>query len=88
MCSSDLRRKEREIGPAMRVLSDCVAAAETEDNPDPIALRRMKEMQEFLSVVDNWSAQMLAVPKSQRKILMKTGNKVISLLSLTGKKSE
>lgn len=82
------RRKEREIDPAMRVLSDCVAAAETEDNTDPIALKRMKEMQEFLSVVDNWCAQMLTVPKSKRKRLIKTGNKVISLLSITGKKSE
>ncbi|WP_299726492.1 MarR family transcriptional regulator [uncultured Tateyamaria sp.] len=81
-------RKEREIDPAMRVLSDCVAAAEAEDNPDPIALARMKEMQEFLHVVDGWYDQMLGVPKSKLKMLMKMGNKVISLLSITGKKSE
>ena len=81
-------RKEREIDPAMRVLSDCVTAAETEDNPDPVALARMKDMQDFLNVVDIWYEQMLGVPKSKLKMLMKMGNKVISLLSITGKKSE
>lgn len=81
-------RKEREIDPAMRVLSDCVAAAEAEDNPDSIALSRMKDMQEFLNTVDSWYDQMLGVPKSKLNMLMKMGNKVISLLSITGKKSE
>lgn len=81
-------RKEREIDPAIQVLSQCVAAAEAEDNPDAIALARMKEMQEFLNILDNWYEQMLGVPKPKLKMLMKMGNKVISLLSITGKKSE
>lgn len=81
-------RKEREIDPAMRVLSDCVAAAEVEANPDPVALARMKDMQDFLTVVDTWYDQMLGVPKSKLQMLLKMGNKVISLLSITGKKSE
>lgn len=81
-------RKEREIDPAMRVLSECVAAAEAEDNTDPVALARMKDMQDFLNVVETWYVQMLGVPKSKLKVLMNMGNKVISLLSITGKKSE
>lgn len=81
-------RKAREIDPAMRVLSDCIAAAETEETPDPTALARMKEMQEFLKVVDTWYDQMVGVPKSKLKMLMKMGNKVISLLSISGRKSE
>lgn len=81
-------RKEREIDPAMRVLADCVAAAEAEDNPNSTALERMKEMQEFLQSVDSWYGQMLKVPKSKLNMLMKMGNNVISLLSVTGKKSE
>lgn len=81
-------RKEREIDPAMQVLSDCVATAKTEESPDPIALARMKDMQEFLNVVDNWYEQMLRVPKSNLKMLMKMGDRVISALSTTGKKSE
>lgn len=81
-------RKEREIDPAMRVLADCVAAAQSEDKPDVVALARMKDMQEFLNTVDSWYGQMLNVPKSKLNILLKMGNKVISLLSLKGKKSE
>ncbi|MEP1613755.1 MAG: MarR family transcriptional regulator [Roseobacter sp.] len=81
-------RKEREIDPAMRVLSDCVAAAKTEEHLDETALRRMMEMQEFLRTVDHWYDQMLNVPKSKLTMLMKMGNKVISLLTITGKKSE
>lgn len=81
-------RKEREIDPAIRVLSECVAAAEAEDNPDAIALDRMKEMREFLNILDNWYEEMLGIPKPKLKMLMKLGNTVVSLLSVTGKKSE
>lgn len=81
-------RKQREIDPAMQVLADCVATAETEKNLDPTALGRLKDMQEFLETVDGWYSQMLHVPKSKLNMLMKMGNKVISLLSITGKKSE
>jgi len=81
-------RKEREIDPAMRVLSDCIAAAGEEDTPDPVALKRMQDMQEFLNTVDGWYSQMMSVPKAKLNMLMKMGNKVISLLSITGKKSE
>lgn len=81
-------RKEREIDPAMQVLADCVASAETEKDLDAVALARMKEMQELLHTVDTWYGQMLGVPKNKLNMLMKMGNKVISLLSVTGKKSE
>ncbi len=81
-------RKEREIDPAMRVLADCITAAEKDDTLDAVALKRMKDMQEFLGTVDRWYGQMLSVPKGKLNMLMKMGNKVISLLSITGKKSE
>lgn len=80
-------RKEREIDPAIRVLSSCIEAAETEKNPDAIPLDRMKEMLEFLKIADTWYDQMLVIPKSKLITLMKMGNKVISLLSMTGSKS-
>ncbi len=81
-------RKEREIDPAMQVIAECVAQAEADKTLDDVALKRMQEMKEFLDTVDNWYTQMLGVPKSKLNMLMKMGNKVISLLSLTGKKSE
>ena len=48
----------------------------------------MNEMQEFLTTVDRWYAQMLKVPKSKLMILMKMGDKILSLLKITGKKTE
>ncbi len=81
-------RKEREIDPARQVLADCIAAAEKDSNLDAVALERMKDMQSFLETMDGWYNQMLSVPKSKLNMLMKMGNKVTSLLSLTGKKTE
>ncbi|WP_324752054.1 GbsR/MarR family transcriptional regulator [Roseovarius sp. Pro17] len=81
-------RKEREIDPAMRVIADCVAAAEAESGLNPIVLKRMKDMQDFLGTVDTWYGQMIAVPKAKLNLLMKMGSKVVSLLTITGKKSE
>ena len=81
-------RKEREIDPAIAVIGDCVDMAKSEPNLNPVILQRMTEMQDFLGTVDTWYTQMLAVPKSKLNLLMKMGSKVVSLLSLTGKKSE
>lgn len=81
-------RKEREIDPAMRVIADCVKIAKTEADLDPIILKRMQNMQDFLSNVDTWYGQMINVPKAKLNLLMKMGAKVVSLLSLTGKKTE
>ncbi|MFK7744234.1 MAG: GbsR/MarR family transcriptional regulator [Roseobacter sp.] len=81
-------RKEREIDPAMRVIEECVATARQEDALNPEVLRRMEDMQEFLSTVDKWHGQMLGVPKEKLNLLLKMGNKVISLLSLGGKKTD
>jgi DNA-binding transcriptional regulator GbsR (MarR family) len=81
-------RKEREIDPAMSAIESCVEQAKTEPNLDPTVLARMHEMQDFLATADRWSSQMLNVPKSKLNTLMKMGDKVFSLLKLTGKKTE
>ena len=81
-------RKEREIDPAMSAIDACVDQAQNEPNLDPTVMARMREMQDFLTTADRWSTQMLNVPKSKLNMLMKMGDKVFSLLKLTGKKSE
>lgn len=81
-------RKEREIDPAMSAIDSCVRQAADEPNMDPTVMARMQEMQEFLTTADRWSTQMLNVPKSKLNTLMKMGDRVFSLLKLTGKKSE
>lgn len=81
-------RKEREVDPAMAAIEECVALAKGEPGINPDVLARMENMQEFLTTVDTWYGQMLSVPKKQLNLLMKMGNKVFSVLKLTGKKSE
>ncbi|WP_049836022.1 GbsR/MarR family transcriptional regulator [Octadecabacter temperatus] len=81
-------RKEREIDPAMSAIDSCVQQANKEPDLHPVVLERMHEMQDFLATADRWSTQMLNVPKSKLNTLMKMGDKVFSLLKLTGKKSE
>ena len=79
-------RKEREIDPAIRAIDICVTQAKNEPNLDPVILGRMNDMHEFLTTADRWSEQMLSVPKSKLSMLMKMGDKVLSLLKVGGKK--
>lgn len=78
-------RKEREIDPAIRAIEICVDQAGGETGLDPVALKRMQEMHDFLTTADRWSAQMLSVPKSKLATLMKMGDKIFSLLKIGGK---
>lgn len=81
-------RKEREIDPAIRAINLCVTQARTEPQQDPVVLERMQNMHEFLTTADRWSEQMLSVPKSKLSMLMKMGDKVLSLLKIGGKPPE
>lgn len=78
-------RKEREIEPAIRAIDMCVQQAETEQDLDPVALQRMRDMQEFVTSADRWSEQMLKIPKSKLSMLLKMGDKVLSLLKVGSK---
>ncbi len=81
-------RKAREIDPAMAAIETCLRQARQEPELNPVALNRMQEMHEFLQTADHWSGQMLSIPKSKLNTLMRMGDKVLSLLKLTGKKTE
>ena len=72
----------------MAAIDSCILKAVEEPNLNPVVLGRMHEMQDFLVTADRWSTQMLSVPKSKLNTLMKMGDKVLSLLKMTGKKSE
>jgi hypothetical protein len=81
-------RKEREIDPAAAALKECVAKAETEAGIDPVVLKRLHDMQEFMDTTNRWYVQMLGVPKAQLNRLMKMGDKVLSVLKFTGKRTQ
>ena len=80
-------RKEREIDPAAAALRECVTSASTDPKVDPVALARLQEMLRFVEAINRWYEQMLRVPKAQLSMLMKMGDKVVSVLSL-GKKAK
>lgn len=80
-------RKEREIDPAADALSACVAKAEVEAGLNPEVLNRLREMQGFLETTTKWYDQMLGVPKSQLKLLIGMGDKVLKVLKFTGRKA-
>lgn len=81
-------RKEREIDPAMRALDICVQQASDEADLSPVVLERMQNMQQFLTTADQWSEQMLSVPKSKLSALMKMGDKIFTLLKIGSKKGK
>ncbi len=81
-------RKEREIDPAMKAISECLETAEKEAGLNPDVVVRMQDLQDLLKTTDKWYGQMLGVPKAKLNMMMKMGDKVFSLIKLTGKKSE
>ena len=81
-------RKERELDPAAAALRECIAAAEGDRKVSPVALKRLKEMQDFVETTNRWYDQMLTVPKSNLIALIKMGTKVTGLLSGRRKKDD
>jgi DNA-binding transcriptional regulator GbsR (MarR family) len=74
-------RKEREIDPAAAALRACLAEAEGDRRISPVAVARLKEMQDFVETVNRWYDQMLGVPKSKLVALIRMGSKVAGFLS-------
>ena len=78
-------RKEREVDPAIEAIRLCLAEAQGDRAIDPVALRRMQEMERFLGTLDRWYGQMLGVPPAKLMALIKMGAKVVGLLGLGGR---
>lgn len=75
-------RKEREIDPAVAALRDVVAAAEDDPRVGTVAKGRLREMQGFVTTLDAWYDQMLAVPPGKIMALIKMGSRIVGLLGL------
>ena len=75
-------RKEREIDPALKALKACVEAARQDGAISPVARKRLEDMLEFTDSANGWYAQMLTVPRSTLKLLIRMGAKAIKLLPL------
>jgi DNA-binding transcriptional regulator GbsR (MarR family) len=73
-------RKTREIDPALVVLKGCVSAAASDEMVNATARKRLKEMLAFTEQIDRFYAQMLAMPKAKRDLILKLGSKIASFL--------
>jgi len=72
-------RKQRELDPALRVLEACVAEAQ-DSRAHPVALARLKAMQEFTGTMLGWYAQMAALPRPTLMALIRLGARVVGFL--------
>ncbi|MEM1387804.1 MAG: MarR family transcriptional regulator [Pseudomonadota bacterium] len=79
-------RKEREVDPAIEAIEACLTKARDETELNPVALERMEAMHDFLQTADGWYAQMLKVPTSKLNLMMKMGDRMVSLLKPRSKK--
>jgi DNA-binding transcriptional regulator GbsR (MarR family) len=73
-------RKEREIDPALAALERCVAEAEGDARIDPVAAKRLTEMQAFLRTLDGWYGEMLTVPTGKLMTLIRLGARIVKFL--------
>ena len=80
-------RKEREIDPAVAAIRKALEAAEGDTAISKVARARLHEMQGFLTTLDTWFGQMLAVPPATLMRLIKLGSRVVTLLNLGRSKS-
>jgi DNA-binding transcriptional regulator GbsR (MarR family) len=80
-------RKEREIDPMVAAIKDAMANLDEKSSEvSPQVKRRLREMHEFVTTVDNWYQQMLHVPPETLMRLIRMGSKVVGLLNLLGRK--
>ena len=75
-----VRRKERELDPALAALKRCVAEARGDKKIHPVAGKRLEEMLEFTQLIDRWYTQMLSVPKPKLAAIVRLGSRIIDLL--------
>lgn len=74
-------RKARELDPAAAVLEDCLAEAKTDASANPVAVKRLNELQALIGLLNDWYEQMNAVPKSKLAPLLRLGARAVDLLA-------
>ncbi|MBY0423181.1 MAG: MarR family transcriptional regulator [Parvularculaceae bacterium] len=73
-------RKAREFDPAVAALARCLEKAKQEAGVPPAALRRLGELQDLVSTLNDWWGQISGVPKNQLLPLIRLGAKAVDLL--------
>ena len=73
-------RKAREIDPAVAALRDCVEEAQHDRRISATARERIDAMHSFVTTMDDWYQQMIAVPPQRLMMLVAMGKKVLAFL--------
>ena len=77
-------RKKREIDPTMRMLRDCIVAAEADEETDEYTEQRLRDLNTFFEHTTAWYAQVRNWPMSAIVKFVKLGDKVRKLLGIAG----
>jgi DNA-binding transcriptional regulator GbsR (MarR family) len=75
-------RKEREIDPAVAALRLCKSEAEGDSRISETARARIRAMHDFVTTMDGWYSEMVAIPPTRLMALIKLGRKVLNFLPL------
>jgi DNA-binding transcriptional regulator GbsR (MarR family) len=73
-------RKARELDPAAAALRDCIAGAQEDATLNPVVVRRLKAMLDFVERISRWYEQMSKLSRTQLATVMKLGSGIVRLL--------
>jgi DNA-binding transcriptional regulator GbsR (MarR family) len=80
-------RKRREIDPTLRLLAECLQEIKSEPAKDTYTLERLESMLDFLTAMTGLFEEVLRMPDSALKGVVKLRGKVITLLGAGRKKA-
>lgn len=81
-------RKARELDPAAQILDACLTDAKADPAATEAAVKRLSELQDLITLLNDWYEQMNRVPKSRIAPLLKLGARAVDLLSPFIKKKD
>lgn len=73
-------RKEREVDPAVTALKLCKAEAQHDPRISTTAKSRIDAMHDFVTTMDDWHREMIAIPPNRLMLLIKMGRRVLNFL--------
>jgi DNA-binding transcriptional regulator GbsR (MarR family) len=79
-----IERKKREVDPTLTALRECIVEADPANKEEAYARQRLKDLEEFFEMSNNWFEKVSKLPAGRVRKAMKLGDKVFSLLGLTG----
>lgn len=73
-------RKRREIDPTLALLRQCVDEMQHDHETPKEVKERIKSMLSFIQMLTSWFEQVIALPRSTQKALLKLGGKIARFL--------